>query len=230
MEKNKKKWYKSWWMIIIYVIVGFNFLSLLFVGEPTGEDKKRWEEERKLEAEKLKTEKIEKEKRIQELSVIYENLYFEEEDVSYLNCKRLNLRVLLNNSLDENERNAFFDLYNKKYKEKFNEINIFFINGEKEDIGKKVAFDKKTFGKCIEKVKNSDWDGSVSQIESFLEKNLNDPDSYESIEWSEVIKNDKGYVVRHKYRAKNGFGALIIQNQIFYLDFDGNILDVKEYN
>ena len=40
MEKNKKKWYKNWWMIIIYVIISFNFLSLLFIGEPTEQYKK----------------------------------------------------------------------------------------------------------------------------------------------------------------------------------------------
>lgn len=34
-------------------------------------------------------------------------------------------------------------------------------------------------------VYNSEWDASVSQVEQFLKDNLNDPDSYESVEWAQ---------------------------------------------
>lgn len=38
------------------------------------------------------------------------------------------------------------------------------------------------------KVENSEWDGSVIQAELYLKKILKDPDSYESIEWGQVIE------------------------------------------
>ena len=78
-------------------------------------------------------------------------------------------------------------------------------------------------------VKNSAWDGSVKQVKEYLKSYyLRDPDSYESIEWSEVKRKEDGYYVRHKYRAKNGFGGYVVANQLFHLDFSGNVVDVKD--
>lgn len=77
-------------------------------------------------------------------------------------------------------------------------------------------------------VKNNKWNGGVKQVEDYLERTLRDPDSYESIEWSEVKRKDDGYYVRHKYRAKNGFGGYVVTNQLFHLDFNGNVVDVKD--
>lgn len=78
-------------------------------------------------------------------------------------------------------------------------------------------------------VKNNHWDGGVKQVKEYLKYNyLRDPDSYESIEWSEVKRKDDGYYVRHKYRAKNGFGGYVVANQLFHLDFSGNVVDVKD--
>ena len=77
-------------------------------------------------------------------------------------------------------------------------------------------------------VKNNKWNGGVKQVEDYLERTLRDPDSYESIEWSEVKRKDDGYYVRHKYRAKNGFGGYVVTNQLFHLDFNGKVVDVKD--
>lgn len=77
-------------------------------------------------------------------------------------------------------------------------------------------------------VKNNKWNGGVKQVEDYLERTLRDPDSYESIEWSEVKQKDDGYYVRHKYRAKNGIGGMVVTNQLFHLDFSGNVVDVKD--
>lgn len=79
------------------------------------------------------------------------------------------------------------------------------------------------------KVRNSGWDASVYQVENYLKKTLRDPKSYEGIEWSEVKETSTGYVVRHKYRAKNGFGGYVIENQLFYLDSDGNVTNVTDF-
>ena len=77
-------------------------------------------------------------------------------------------------------------------------------------------------------VKNNKWKGGVKQVEDYLENTLRNSDSYESIEWSEVKQKDDGYYVRHKYRAKNGFGGYVVSNQLFHLDFSGNVVDVKD--
>ena len=77
-------------------------------------------------------------------------------------------------------------------------------------------------------VKNNKWNGGVKQVEDYLKQTLRDPDSYESIEWSEVKRKDDGFYVRHKYKAKNGFGGYVITNQLFHLDFSGNVVDVKD--
>lgn len=77
------------------------------------------------------------------------------------------------------------------------------------------------------KVYNSEWDGSVYPVELYLKKNLKDPDSYEAIEWSKVQNTDDGYMVRHKYRAKNSFGGYVIENKIFYLNEKGHVYRVN---
>lgn len=81
-----------------------------------------------------------------------------------------------------------------------------------------------------EAVYNSEWDGSVKQVEDYLENTLNDPDSYSSVEWGTVVKNPdtKWYIVRHKYRAKNVFGGTIIKHQVFTLDSLGIVLSVSD--
>lgn len=80
-----------------------------------------------------------------------------------------------------------------------------------------------------EVVYNSSWDGSVRQVKDYLKKNLKDPDSYESIEWSDVVKQSDGsFRVRHKYRAKNGFGGYVVESKVFVLDKDGNVTDILD--
>lgn len=79
------------------------------------------------------------------------------------------------------------------------------------------------------KIQNSAWDGSVYQVKNYLKKNLKDPDSYEGIEWSNVVDNGNGtYTVRHKYRARNSFGGMVIENWIFELDENGNVTSASQ--
>jgi len=79
-------------------------------------------------------------------------------------------------------------------------------------------------------VNNSSWDASVSQVKDYLSKNLRDPNSTEYDEWSNVEKKDDGtFFVRCKYRSKNGFGGMVVANQIFYLDAKGNVTSVIDY-
>lgn len=66
-------------------------------------------------------------------------------------------------------------------------------------------------------VSNSKWDGSVEQVESFLDNFLNDPDSRQTIEWYRVVEDDHYYMVRYEFRSKNSFGGYIICDWIFYI-------------
>ena len=78
-------------------------------------------------------------------------------------------------------------------------------------------------------IENNTYDGSVSKVEAYLKSNLKDARSYESVEWSNVTPTDNGYMVRHKYRAKNSFGAYEIMNQVFYLNGNGDVIGVSDY-
>lgn len=79
-------------------------------------------------------------------------------------------------------------------------------------------------------VTNSKWDGSVSQVAKYLKTNLNDPHSYESIQWSKVIDTNNEYIVAHQYRAKNRFGAFIVVKQIFHISKKGEIIKIDDCN
>lgn len=125
--------------------------------------------------------------------------------------------------------NLFIEIQNDTY------TDFLLITCENKPIATKVKDDIEvestsisTMSSTVE-VKNSGWDGSVKQVKEYLKYNyLRDPDSYESIEWSEVKRKDDGYYVRHKYRAKNGLGGYVVANQLFHLDFSGNVVDVKD--
>lgn len=100
-----------------------------------------------------------------------------------------------------------------------------FLDENKDEIKKQIENDRKEAE--MKKVENSSWDGSVRQVKQYIKSNLKDPNSYESIEWSSVQKQGENYVVRHKYRAKNSFGGYVIENKIFTLNSDGEIISVS---
>ena len=72
-------------------------------------------------------------------------------------------------------------------------------------------------------VRNSGWDGSVWQVENYLKENLKDPDSFDAIEWSPIVRNCDGHMVRVKYRARNSFGGMVIEQQLFQMGHDGKV-------
>ncbi len=80
-----------------------------------------------------------------------------------------------------------------------------------------------------EVVENSAWDGSVSQVKSWLKDNLKDPRSLEFINWSPVSKTKNGFMVRVKYRAKNSFGGYVVENKVFFLDSTGTVTSSIDY-
>jgi hypothetical protein len=76
-------------------------------------------------------------------------------------------------------------------------------------------------------VKNSPYDGSVSQVKYWLREYLKDPDSVQYIDWSTVKTLDDGqHAVLVKYRAKNSFGGYVIEQRLFVLDQKGVVAEV----
>jgi ribosomal protein S26 len=69
--------------------------------------------------------------------------------------------------------------------------------------------------------KNSEWNGTVPEVDQYLKSHLNDYDSAEYVEWSEVkevkIKDTSYWGVRLKLRAKNGFGAYKLMTAYFFI-------------
>jgi hypothetical protein len=73
---------------------------------------------------------------------------------------------------------------------------------------------------------NDPTNESVWQVKDYLKKNLKDPGSYQSMEWSSVRKLENGtYMVAHKYRARNSFGAYTIEQRVFILAADGRVIE-----
>ena len=60
---------------------------------------------------------------------------------------------------------------------------------------------------------------------------LKDPDSYEGISWEAFgiyNKDNNTYFALHKYRAKNSYGGYVVEEKLFVLDSDGNVIKVVD--
>jgi len=133
--------------------------------------------------------------------------------------------------------NLYFKLYMVLIGDDLNSIALEYRNGpayrsvvkgiQKRDKERRDRREEAIMSAGVVSVTNSSYDASVSQVKDYLKKNLKDPKSYEGIEWSKVKEETDGYSVYHKYRAKNSFGGYVIEAQIFYLDFSGNVVRVK---
>jgi hypothetical protein len=60
----------------------------------------------------------------------------------------------------------------------------------------------------------SSYDGSFEEVKKYLRSVLNDPGSVDYDFWSKVVMAESGWDIRVRYRAKNGFGALVLKDQI----------------
>jgi cell division protein FtsB len=61
---------------------------------------------------------------------------------------------------------------------------------------------------------------------------LHDPDSYEPAEFGNVIQyasRTEPYIIYHSYRAKNAFGALMLEEYNFLLRADMSVIRAKPY-
>ena len=71
----------------------------------------------------------------------------------------------------------------------------------------------------------SAWDGSHYNLERYIKKHLKDPDRYEHIETRFGDKVDHILVIT-KYRARNSFGGMVIEQVAAKTDINGNITEI----
>lgn len=69
------------------------------------------------------------------------------------------------------------------------------------------------------------WDGSHVQLERWVKGRLRDPESYEHIETRYIDKGDH-LVVYTKYRARNGFGGMNVEDAVARANIDGSLIKV----
>jgi len=69
----------------------------------------------------------------------------------------------------------------------------------------------------------SPWDGSHYTVSRLIQKNMNDPDSYDHVK---TVYYDKGdhLIVNTTFRGKNAFNATIVNAATATVDLDGNVL------
>lgn len=61
-----------------------------------------------------------------------------------------------------------------------------------------------------------------------IEKDLNDPNSYKSLELTHA-DNDSFILVKNRFTAKNAFGGTLTKEVIVSIDTLGNIVDIIEW-
>ena len=71
----------------------------------------------------------------------------------------------------------------------------------------------------------SPFDGSHRKLERYIKERMNDPRSYKHVS---TTYSDKGsyLLVESRFRGKNSFGALVLQEVRAKVDHDGNVLSV----
>ncbi|HEV2694734.1 MAG TPA: hypothetical protein VG347_17700 [Verrucomicrobiae bacterium] len=72
-------------------------------------------------------------------------------------------------------------------------------------------------------VSQSVWDGSVSEVKQCIATRANDPSSLSYQNWNVVEAYGEKTKVDVDYRAKNGFGALVLSHATVYFDTNGKI-------
>lgn len=73
---------------------------------------------------------------------------------------------------------------------------------------------------------NSAWDGSVLEVERYLKRVMNDPDSYEHVSSTVPVGRGEYWLVRSTFRGKNAFGGKVINTKLFYIQ-QGQVVRVE---
>jgi len=77
---------------------------------------------------------------------------------------------------------------------------------------------------CGDEPRQSAWDGMVAPAVGWIKDNLNDPGSYEAVGCTPPKLTDACWLTVCQFRAKNAFGALILNEYSFTIGANGVIL------
>ena len=73
----------------------------------------------------------------------------------------------------------------------------------------------------------SAWDGTTYAVKNYLKENLNDPKSIEIVECSPIMELSNGlWMQRVKFRGKNAYGSLVLNEFMFLISGDGTNTEV----
>lgn len=77
------------------------------------------------------------------------------------------------------------------------------------------------------RISNRNRDAQVA-LRRYIRDNLRDPDSYDIIYTSKALEHSNGtFSMQHKYRAKNGFGGMNVEEKVFIFSKSGSIISVN---
>lgn len=99
---------------------------------------------------------------------------------------------------------------------------------KKADDAKLAALVKETYKLWVDN-QFSAWNGENIYLVEMIKNNLNDAKSFEHVKTGYTDKGDY-LIIKMTYRAKNGFGALILQNITAKADFNTNKITVISQN
>ena len=76
------------------------------------------------------------------------------------------------------------------------------------------------------KNKFSPWDGHYIPLTKYIQKSMNDPDSYEHVSTT-YFENKNSVVITTQFRGKNAFGGKVVNKVIAICDMSGDIINVS---
>ena len=150
-----------------------------------------------------------------------------DEEFAQLNSHKLNKSYISQKTLNSN----FIDFLASKAAERQKFIKEMALKKEQERVAAGVVKKEKEEAEINRERKEkidkqfTEWDGSHPALSNLIKDNLNDPDSYEHVKT--IFRDDNDYIfVITKYRAKNGFGAKVLNAVSAKVDFEGNVIEI----
>ena len=86
-----------------------------------------------------------------------------------------------------------------------------------------------------QQIVESDWNGVAYCVKEYLKENLHDPKSLKIKDAYTVTPAGEDYIQRVTYRAKNAFGATVLEDKVFFMGrvygkvYKYEVYDVRSY-
>jgi hypothetical protein len=172
------------------------------------------------------------------VSVVNKSKDFEIKEV-YYNKRDSSFNIAITNKDNVIKEHSYsIDYFNKFYGlDTINEIEgvyLFeYVKGKSfktKDYGEPLVFESKRQTKIIEKFDKEFYDKyskTYIPLDDYLQKTLNDPSSLEYITMDKTGYTEGVFSIEGSFRAKNGLGALVVNNVTCNIDINGNISNVQ---